>query len=454
MKQAFTYREKAKQFFIILFPILVTQVGLSSMNFFDTTMSGNASPDDLAGVAIGSSLWVPIFTGLSGILLSVTPIVAQMVGAKEKEKVPFTVIQAVYLSIILAIIIIGIGALILDPILNTMNLDPNVREIAKNYLIALAAGMIPLFIYQVLRCFIDALGQTRVSMIITLMSLPINIILNYCLIFGEFGFPRLGGVGAGVATAVTYWCILAISVWIIAKVRPFSDYKIFSKLYKLSPSSWKEILKIGVPIGFAIFFEVSIFSAVTLLMSSYNTVTIASHQAALNFASLLYMIPMSIAMALTILVGFEVGASRLRDARQYSWLGIGLAVALSMLCAAFLFFFRGMVAGFYTSDPDVLRLTKHFLIYAIFFQLSDAIAAPVQGALRGYKDVNVTFVMALISYWVIGLPLGYVLANYTGWEAFGYWIGLIAGLAAGAIGLFWRLAAIQRQTGRKEKRIA
>ena len=215
---------------------------------------------------------------------------------------------------------------------------------------------------------------------------------------------------------------------------------------RISFSAWKDILKIGIPIGFAIFFETSIFAAVTLFMSQYDTITIASHQAAMNFASLLYMLPLSISMALTIVIGHEVGANRLKDAKQYSYLGIGMALFLSFLSATIIYFFRPEIASLYTTDTAVLKLTQDFLIYAIFFQLSDAIAAPIQGALRGYKDVNVTFIMALVSYWIIGLPFGYLLATYTSLEAFGYWIGLISGLAAGAIGLLFRLRTIQRRS--------
>jgi MATE family multidrug resistance protein len=157
------------------------------------------------------------------------------------------------------------------------------------------------------------------------------------------------------------------------------------------------------------------------------------------------MLPLSISMALTIIVGHEVGAKRLKDAKQYSYIGIGLAIFLSALSAACIYFFRPEVASIYTSDAAVLKLTQDFLIYAIFFQLSDAIAAPIQGVLRGYKDVNITFMMALVSYWVIGLPVGYLLATYTTLDAFGFWIGLISGLAAGAIGLSIRLHIIQRK---------
>ena len=445
MHETHSLREKIRQFLYVLFPILITQLSLFAMNFFDTVMSGHVSPIDLAGVAIGSSIWVPIFTGLSGILLALTPIVAQYIGAGRRNQVPFSVMQGIYLALTISILIILIGSFVLNPILTTLNLDSDVQMIAREYLIALSYGIIPLFVYNVLRCFIDALGQTRVTMVITLLSLPINLFFNYLLIFGKLGFPRLGGVGAGYASAITYWSIFLIALFVVHKLKPFADYRVFRQYFRVSLSAWKEQLKIGVPIGFAIFFETSIFAAVTLLMSRFNTITIAAHQSALNFASFLYMIPLSISMALTIAVGFEVGAKRYKDATQYSYLGIGIAIVMAGISGIALFLFNGQVASLYTNDKAVLELTKQFLIYAIFFQLSDAFGAPIQGALRGYKDVNVTLIMAFISYWIIGLPLGYLLANYTPFGPYGYWLGLIAGLAVGAVCLYGRMVSVQRR---------
>jgi len=445
MNETFSIKEKWRQFLVVLLPILISQLALFSMTFFDTIMSGHASPIDLAGVAIGASLWAPVQSGLTGILMAVTPMVAQMVGANRRERVPFTVVQAFYVAVAIAIAVILVGAVVLNPILRMMELEPRVHEIARDFLHAIAIGVVPLFLYTVIRCFIDALGETRVTMLITLFSLPINVFLNYVLIFGNLGFPRLGGVGAGYASAITYWCILLISLLVVGRVYPFVEYGLLAKFYRISLSAWKELLKLGLPIGFSIFFEVSIFAAVTLFMSEYSTITIAAHQAALNFASFIYMVPLSIAMALTILVGFEVGASRFKDARQYSYLGIGIALILALLFAVGLLLFNEQVAGFYTTDEAVLRLTQQFLMYSILFLISDAVAAPIQGVLRGYKDVTTTFIVSLISYWAIGLPLGYVLAQFTSLAAFGYWIGLITGLAAGAIFLFGRLLRLQKR---------
>ncbi|WP_320940336.1 MATE family efflux transporter, partial [Lysinibacillus capsici] len=214
---------------------------------------------------------------------------------------------------------------------------------------------------------------------------------------------------------------------------------------KLEWLRWKEILLIGVPIGISLFAETSVFSAVTMMMSNFSTEIIAAHQIAINFTSLLYMVPLSISMGVTILVGFEIGAGRMRDARMYSYLCVGTAILFSFISACILFILREPVAHMYTTDKMVLEYAVQFLVYAAIFQLSDAIQAPVQGALRGYKDVMITFIMAIISYWVIGLPVGYTLATHTDFGPFGYWIGLVAGLTMGAVTLLIRLLIVQKR---------
>ncbi len=445
MRETNSIRAKVTLFLTILIPILITQAGLSLITFLDTVMSGKVSAEDLAGVAIGSSIWTPVYTGLAGILMAVTPIVAQLMGAGHKKDVPKAVFQAIYLSFLLSICVIAVGTIGIPYVLGGLGLEQSVEDIAQHFLSFLALSIVPLFGYSVLRSFIDALGKTRVTMFITLTALPINFVLNYVFIFGNFGFPKLGGAGAGLASAMTYWAIFIMSICIVMKAEPFASFHLFQKLPRINISRMGQILKIGLPIGFAIFFETSIFAAVTLLMGHFDTVTIASHQAAMNFASILYILPLSISMALTIVVGFEAGAKRYKDAQSYSYIGIGTAILFSLFTAALILLFRPEIAGLYTAESAVLQMTQHFLIYAIFFQLSDAIAAPIQGALRGYKDVNYTLIAAFVSYWVIGLPSGYLIGTYTSYGAFGYWIGLIAGLAAGAVVLFIRLRLMEKR---------
>lgn len=445
MHEMRTLPEKSKYMIKIVLPILITQIALYLMTFFDILMTSKYSITHLAGVSIGSSLWVPVYTALTGILIGITPIVAQLIGAKKKKDVRTFVHQGFYIGILLAIVVFVGIFLVIDPVLNLIPLEASVRIVAKKYLLMLCIGLIPLFLYSVLRSFIDALAKTRVSMFIILVSAPINIILNYLLIYGKLGLPELGGVGAGLASAITYWLILLIAIIIVLRSNPFAELQIFHRWTKPSLVKIRMLMKIGVPIGLSLFAETTIFSAVTILMSVYSTEVISAHQIAMNFTSLLYMVPLSIAMGATILVGHEIGANRFADARTYSWLSVATAICFSLVSISILLLFREQIASVYTNDKYVIELTVQFFFFAALFQLSDAIQAPVQGALRGYKDVTITFIMAIISYWIIGLPTGYILANYTSFERFGYWIGLIVGLSIGAITLTIRLVYLQKK---------
>jgi len=444
MNQTYTLKDKTKQIFVLLVPILITQLGMFSMVFFNTIMSGRYSSSDLAGVAIGTSIWSPVFNGISGIFLAVSPIAAQRFGQKKHNEVATVVKHGIFLSVIIAVIIIILGYFFLSPILDLMKLSPKVQETAFDYLVGLSYGLLPLFIFNVLRSFIYALGKTRVIMVIMLLSLPINLVLNYVLIFGKFGFPELGGVGAGYATAITDWIFLGMTIFIVKKQDPFSSFQIFSKVKEFSWVQCKEILKIGVPMGLSVFFETTVFAIVTILLSKFNVTTIAAYQSALNVVSFIYMIPISISTALTVLVGYEVGAKRYKDAKQYSWLGVGIAVLIAIGTGLIVVAFRYQVAGLYSTEAAVINLTANFLIFALFFQISDAIQATAQAALRGYKDVNIAFIMTLVAYWLICLPAGYLLANFTGLGARGYWIGLTIGLLAAGIALSIRLIQIQK----------
>lgn len=445
MKQTFSFTEKAKQIFVLLVPILITQLGMFSMVFFNTIMSGKYHSSELAGVAIGSSIWNPIFTGLSGILLAVSPIAAQYFGEKRINEVASVVKHGIFLSIILTIIIFGFGFLLLDPLVNKMDLPSRVQDVAKRYLIGLSFGILPLFVFNVLRSFIYALGRTRVVMVIMISSLPVNFLLNYVFIFGKWGFPEMGGAGAGYATSITYWAILAFTVYIVKAEEPFAAYRVLSDMKEFSLKRCTEILKIGIPMGLSTFFETSMFAVVTILISRFSVTTVAAYQSALNIVSFLYMIPTSISMALTVLVGYEVGARRYKDARDYSWLGIVLAIIIAVVTGLFVVTFRYQVAGLYSNEAAVIKLTAYFLIYALFFQISDAIQVTAQAALRGYKDVNLAFMMTLIAYWAICLPVGYGLAHHSQLGAIGYWIGLTFGLLAAGIALSIRLRFIQKR---------
>ena len=204
-------------------------------------------------------------------------------------------------------------------------------------------------------------------------------------------------------------------------------------------------LSLGIPIGATIFCESSIFGLVGLLMSAYGTSVMAAHQAAFNYSSVVYVIPMSISMALAILVGFELGAKRPKDAWQYSNLGRLASLLLVGILVAFLYMERELVASIYTKDGSVHELLLVFIVYATAMQGADCINAPLQGTLRGCKDVRATFIMALVSFWLIGLPSGWLLAHQAGMGPYGYWTGLIIGVLAGALLLMFRLERLKKK---------
>ncbi|KHF40177.1 MATE family efflux transporter [Halalkalibacter okhensis] len=450
MYHAKTWKEKVTLFLAILWPIMVTQISFYAMNLVDTMMAGRVGTNDLAGVAIGSSLWMPIFTGINGILLAVTPIVAQYMGSGRREKITESVIQALYLSVILAIIVVIAGAIFLEPVLVLMNLDSAVYHISFHYLVGLSIGIIPLFAANVLRNFFDAQGFTRITMIITVLAVPFNVLLNYGFIFGKLGLPALGGIGAGYATAITYWIIFFFSIWMTFKVEVVRHYRLFIKWAVPSWKAWKEQLAIGIPIGLSIFFEASIFAVVTLLIGMmFTTITVAAHQIALSFTSLIFMIPLSISMALTIVVGFSVGGNKYQSAKQYSHLGVWGGIGFLAIGAIFLYFFREQIAYLYTTDAQVVQMAGQFFLIAIVYQISDAAQSSLQGVLRGYKDVKIPFITAFVSYWVIGIPAGYTLASFTYLGPFGFWVGITLGLTCAAIGFLVRLRIVVGRISRE-----
>lgn len=451
MYHAETNKHKLTLFLSILWPIMITQVGLFAMNLVDTIMSGRVGTSDLAGVAIGSSLWMPVFTGINGVLLAVTTIVARYMGSGQRDKISNSVTQSLYLSVILALLIVLAGIFMLDPVLGMMNLEPAVHHIAFHYLVGLAVGIIPLFAANVLRNFFDGQGKTRITMVITLLAVPFNVLLNYGFIFGHFGLPALGGIGAGYATAITYWIIFFISVWMTFRIKSLRVYRIFVDWMKPSWKVWKEQLALGIPMGLSIFFEVSIFSVVTLLIGiMFSTTTIAANQIVLNFSALLFMIPLSVAMALTIVVGYSVGGGKMKNARQYSSAGVLTGIGFISVCAVFLYLYREPIAYLYTQDPEVVALAGQFFIIAIFYQLSDVSQVGLQGVLRGYQDVQVPFLIAFVSYWIVGIPSGYLLAAFTTLGPFGLWIGITIGLTCAAVGFFIRLRIVQSRLEEKK----
>ena len=438
------FKDKFILFLKIFFPILVYQFANYSASFVDTTMTGQYNTIDLAGVSMATSLWNPFFTFLTGIVSALVPIVGHHLGRGKKEEVASDFYQFLYLSLGLSIFLFVLVFLVAPLVLNNMGLEAAVANIAVRYLWFLAIGIIPLLLFSVIRSLLDALGLTRLSMYLMLLLLPLNSGFNYLLIYGAFGFPELGGAGAGLGTSMAYWALLGISILVLLKQEKLKELHLENRL-PLDRNKIKEAIKLGLPIGGTVFAEVAIFSAVGLIMAKFSSLIIASHQSAMNFSSLMYAFPMSISTAMAIVVSYEVGAKRLEDAKKYIKIGRLSAMAFAILTLSFLYVFRENVASLYGHDPEFIQLTVSFMTYSLFFQLADTFAAPLQGILRGYKDTVIPFYLGFLGYWGVAIPLGLFLDYSTNLDAYSYWIGLIVSLVVSGLLYQWRLQVIMKR---------
>lgn len=429
-------------------PIIIAQLANTAMGFVDTVMAGRVSPNDLAAVALGNSIWVPLFLLMSGILLATTAKVSHAFGRGAELEMGYLVRQALWLGFA-----VGCALSVLlwnaQPVMDMMGVDPILIDPAMGYLRAVACGFPCVALYLVFRCYSDALGLTRPSMVIGILGLLLNIPMNYIFINGHFGLPAMGGVGCGWATAIVMVFMMGAMFFWVRWAPYYTSSQIFIRFQWPQWSAQKSLLGLGLPIGISIFAEASLFSVIALLIGGLGANVVAGHQIALNFSSLVFMIPYSLAMATTVRVGQALGANRPREAR----FSAGVAMATGLLCAcvsaSYMFFFREYIARIYTPDAAVIAIATSLIIYSAIFQFSDAIQVTAAGALRGYQDTRTTMLITLFSYWGVGLPIGYILGLTDIWGVAqgpaGLWQGLIVGLSCAAVLLGTRLHKIARR---------
>ncbi|ERT62006.1 MATE family efflux transporter [Megasphaera vaginalis (ex Srinivasan et al. 2021)] len=435
----FPARNQLNYFFMLFFPLLLTQMAQVGTNVFSSVFSGRAGTVDLAGVAVAVNIWYPVFAGVCGIFFGISPILSQLRGANKTDDIPSYIMQSIYLSLFFTIFIILFGIIFTDPFLRLMSLDPAVYYIAKEYLFALSLGILPTFIQATLRYVVDAHGMTHLSMAVLLTNMVLTIFLFYGLIFGAAGLPALGGAGAGYAITIAAWLTLFLFILIFRFKEPFRSYRLW-RVFR--PFDWflcREQLRLGIPIFIAVFCETSLFSIVGLLMSEFGTVFLAANQAATSYSEFIYTIPWSISLTATIVIGYEVGAKNPAGARQYAVICQGVSLFIACLTVMLTYIGLDIISGAFTSDYETFTHIRTFIIYAMLFAFFDALGTPVQGILRGYKDVKVITFVSFITYWLISIPLGIALAHATDWGAYGYWLSLIIGLAINAFLLNARL---------------
>jgi len=423
-------------------PLIVAQVFQVGMGFTDTVMAGHISTRDLAAIAIGTTLWLPIYLTTIGLLTVVSPTVAQLRGADRLEEIGPLYRQALWLALLVAVFITPLTAHI--GVLGTwIGVDQEIVPVSNAYLAAVSWGMPAVCLYLALRFVGEGIGFTRPVMYIQFAALIANFLGNYVLMFGKLGFPALGAVGAGWSTAVVMWLDAVLIIVYGAFHSRFRELNLFARFEPPSGRGILTLLRIGLPIAATMVMETSLFAAVSLLMGTIGKVAVAAHQVAINYASLMFMIPLGLSMATTVRVGQAVGAGDFSSSRQPGFVGIGMAVVAMGVSALVMFVIPEKIVGIYTSEPDVATLAVELLYLAALFQVSDGLQVGAVGALRGLRDTTWPMCITFVAYWILGLPLAYWLGIKLELGPSGLWAGLIVGLTFAAVFLtvrFWILS--------------
>ncbi len=427
---------------LLAFPIVLSQLSVVATGFIDTMMAGHYSRNALAGAAVGSSLCFPFIIALSGMMMAVTPITAHLTGAGKKARSGEVVRQALWLALFLSVLLC-VGIRHMDPLLVWMNTSAPVTAIVKGYLEGISFGFPAIACYFVLKSYAEGIGRTKPQMLISLVTVPFNYVANDILIYGKLGMPALGGAGCGWASGLTFWLFFLL-MWGYTAVSPTCrEGRPFAEFSLPSASGLKELLKLGLPISGTLFMECSIFACITLFLGVLGPVVVGGHQITLNYSGVVFSIPLSIGMALTIRAGHALGARDPEGARFAAATGCLMAMGISLLTLSFTLVFARSIVAVYTQDPKVTAVAVDLLFFAALYQFSDSIMATAQGALRGYKDARVTFFLTFAAYWVITLPLGYLLSMtdrlVPAMGARGFWLSLIVGLTVSGTFLALRL---------------
>ncbi|WP_010111843.1 MATE family efflux transporter [Acinetobacter sp. P8-3-8] len=433
-----TTRFELKQLFHLMFPILITQFAAAGFGLIDTIMAGHMSAEDLAAIAVGVGLWIPVLLLFSGIMIATTPLVAEANGARTPEKIPSIVRQSLWVALLLGII----AMLILQTmplLLPLLGVPESLLPKASLFLHAIAFGMPAYTMYSTLRGYSEALGYPRPITLISLLALIVQIPLNFIFMYGIGPIPHLGSAGCGFATAILQWIMFITLSLYIFKAKRYQATQPLKVFEKMDSVLIKRILKLGLPIGLAIFFEVSIFSTGAIILSPLGEVTVAAHQIAISVTSQLFMIPMSLALALTIRTGTYYGEKNWIAMRKVQKIGLITGTLFALITMLLMWLLRPLIVSAYTSDYDVSQVAIYLILFAIAYQLMDAWQVSAAGCLRGMQDTKGPMWITMLAYWVIAFPVGIYLARYTDMGAAGVWVGLIVGLSIACVLLLMRL---------------
>lgn len=432
---------------LLALPLVMGQLSSIMMNVIDTVLAGRHSALTQAAVAIGAAVWTVAILTVIGVLMAIPPTVAQLDGAGRRGEVGAVFRQAVWLALAmgcaLAVFVANAGWL-----LELAGVAEDVRPQARAFLGGVAGGAPALALFFCFRYVSEGVSRTKPTMLIGVGGLFLLLPLGYALMFGRLGAPELGAQGLGIATAATLW-VQALAYGLTLRFgRGYADLQLFQRFDRPRWTPIAELLKIGLPMGFSVLMEGSLFVATALIIGSLGTLQTAAHQVAINLASVTFMIPLGVAMATTVRVGNAVGRG---DPQGVAWAGgAGYAITCGtqLASALVLLFGAGAIASLWTKDAAVAALAAQLMVLAAAFQFSDGIQAASAGALRGLKDTRLPALITVLSYWGLGMPLGYWMGIVQGQGAHGMWYGLILGLSAAALMLTIRFVVLARRLRR------
>lgn len=421
-------------------PLIVNNLSIAGMQLVDTVMSGRLGADALAAVAVGGSVWFLSFTVILGVLMAISPIAARHFGANRVGLIGRYTRQGMYLAVVYGAVVIAFGQLLARPLLVSLGIDADFRDLTADYVAAITLGAPGIFLFLALRFTTEGIGRTKPIMYTSVFAFVCNAFLNYVLMFGNLGAPALGVVGCGLASAITMWLLMFALAAHVLTSSPYRPLGIFERFAPPRPAVLWEIIVLGVPIAITITAEAGLFNAVSILIGTRGTEITAAHQIAINFAATMFMVPLALSSAITIRIGQLLGQGDLGRARFSGGIGIGMCAGFMFCAAVLLLVFRESVVGFYTDDPIVKGIAISLLLMAAVFQVADGVQIGAAGALRGYKDTRVPMAINIVAYWVVAFPLAYLAAVTYVMPPNYIWGGFVVGLTIAALLLTWRFA--------------
>lgn len=426
----------------LFFPIFIGQLAATSMGVVDTVMAGAAGTIELSGVAIGSSIFWPSELFVVGLTLAIHPVIANLVGAKNLSLIPERMQIATVVCLAFSVLV-GIVMVLIPFVYRLLpHVDAQMVSIGHGYLLAVGAAMPAYAMFNVLRTYWEGLGKTWPTLCFGCMALLLNIPLNYIFIFGHLGMPALGGMGCGVATALTMYLTVASMLLFVQKHKLFATVRLYRRFYKVPVREYVTFAKYALPLGVAGMVETLCFSLVSLLLSPFGPVVVASHTIAMNVSGLLVIVPLALSSVASIEVGEAMGRNNWDLARRRAGSAVFLALSFYVFALLTLLFGKELIASWYSNDVEVLALAPVLMLYCAVFLLPDTLQLMAGGILRGFKDTRTIFIITVVAYWVIGMPIGFGLGyGYISGAlegAYGFWLGFICSLSCASVLLILR----------------